>query len=289
MENAPFAAYSGGHKAWSLWAKTIDLEHSPYSTASNVQSATLSDIRDGVLYGTSPTESILSLNSAPRPKPLFLPAAADPTAPLGPAAVRFHAKNGRYFVGSTQPLPGDLSANFSAHWQLNLSGDVAVQTRDGNSLNAESLTMMELTNLKTHRVEQRLECDSGATISRKGVKITANRLRYSLDDHTVELLDGVRGAFKEGDLQSQRTYWSLKDDIVQMPDPSTGILNGNRFSAESLTLYLKEGRQIANHFHIYFRTDMDKDNEFGSKLSPRASSYHRKRIQREPTGKPSPG
>jgi hypothetical protein len=89
------------------------------------------------------------------------------------------------------------------------------------------------------------------------VHITSNRLRYSLSDRTVELLDGVRGVTKEGNIQSQRAYWSLKDDVVQIPDPMTGTLNGNDFSADSLTLDLKNGTQSANHGIIYFRTDRE--------------------------------
>jgi hypothetical protein len=125
--------------------------------------------------------------------------------------------------------------------------------------------MMELTNNKTHGVEQRLECNSGARVTRRGVTISANRLRYSLSDHTVELLDGVRGAFKEGSIQSQRVFWSLNDDVVQMPDLSTGILNGSNFATQSVTLDLKNGLQIANHGSIYFRTDSEGNSLPGAK------------------------
>ena len=173
--------------------------------------------------------------------------------------------SGHYYIGSANALPADLNAVYAARWQLHLSGDVAVTTRDGNSLHTESLTMMELTNIKTHTIEQRLECDSGATVSRRGVKITANRLRYSLSDHTVELLDGVRCTFRGGSIQSQRVFWSLNDDVVQIPDPSTGILNGSVFAAKSITLDLRNGRQVANHGSIYFRTDKDGDAMFDAR------------------------
>jgi len=258
LENAPFAAYSGGRKTWSLWAKSIDLEHSPNASAGSIQSASLTDIRSGVLYSSSPTGSNLPLTSTPQPGPLLSRvSSSDVDTPSGPPAVKFHAGSGHYYIGSAQPLPGDLNSTYTARWQLQLSGGVAVETRDGNSLHTESLTIMELTNLKTHLAEQRLECDSGATVSRRGVKITSNRLRYSLNDHTVELLDGVRGTFKEGSIQSQRTFWSLNDDVVQIPDSSTGILNGSEFGAQSITLDLKNGRQVANHGSIFFRTDKE--------------------------------
>jgi hypothetical protein len=256
LENAPFAAYSGGRKTWSLWAKGIDLEHPQFAGPGSFQSAALTDIRDGILFSVSPTlhESNIPLTSTPQG--LLQPSRTDPSQPSAAdpeAAVKFHAASGHYYVGTIQPLPGDLNINYSARWQLRLSGGVAIATRDGNSLHTESLTMMELTNIKTHAIEQRLECDSGATVSRKGVSITANRLRYSLSDHTVDLLDGVSGSFKEGNIQSQRVFWSLNDDTVQAPDPSTGILNGNDFSAQSIMLDLKNGLQAANHGRIYFR------------------------------------
>jgi hypothetical protein len=267
LDNAPFAAYSGGRKTWSLWAKSIDLEHPEYAAAGSFASASLTDIRDGVLYSVSPTEhgSSQPLTSTPQPAQLLSRiSSSDSAAPSGPPAVKFHAGSGHYYLGSAQPLPGDLSSSYTARWQLQLSGGVAVTTRDGNSLHTESLTMMELTNLKTHGVEQRLECNAGATVIRKGVKISANRLRYSLSDHTVELLDGVRGSFREGSIQSQRTFWSLNEDTVQIPDASTGILNGNDFAAQSITLDLKNGRQMANHISIYFRTEKGVDTLLGS-------------------------
>ncbi len=265
LKNAPFTAYSGGRKAWSLWAKGIDLEHPEYGGAASFVSASLTDIRDGILYSVSPSEpdSALPLSSAPQQSPILSRvniSSGDTTT----AAVKFHAGAGHYYIGSTQALPRDLSGIYTAHWQLQLSGGVAVTTRDGNSLHTQSLTMMELTNVVTHATEQRLECDAGATVSRKGVKITANRLRYSLSDHTVELLDGVRGDFHEGSIQSQRVFWSLKDDMVQIPDPSTGILNGNEIAAQSITLDIKNGKQTANHGSIYFRNGKEGDGMSGA-------------------------
>ncbi len=275
LRNAPFAAYSGGHKAWSLWAKSIELEHSQYASATSIQSAILTDIKDGVLYATSENQTILPLTSEPavtsiakmpvstailhnRPGAHTAPGPEPaPDAPLGPVLLRFHAKSGHYTLGTAQDLTGDLTSTYTSKWRLQLEGNVAVTTRDGDSLHTESLMIIDLTNIKTHKEEQRLECNSGATISRKDSKITANKLRYALNDHTVELLDGVRGTFRTGNIQTQRTFWILDQNIIQVPDPSAGTLNGNQFSASSLTMDLKNGTQSANSLRIIFRTDSE--------------------------------
>src|SRR5580658_9310006 len=85
LDNVPFAAFAGGHKVWSLWAGRIDLEHSPYSTATSIQSATLTDIRDGILYATSPNESLLPItSSAQHATGIYNTSISDSDAPLGP-------------------------------------------------------------------------------------------------------------------------------------------------------------------------------------------------------------
>ena len=269
LENVPFAAYSGGHKAWSLWAKGIDLEHSPYSSATSIQSATLTDIRNGVLYASSDTDAMLPVtmgttpptagatgnqHSQPAGKPDHT---IDPTGPLGPPAVKFHAHSGRYFIGASERLPGDLSATFTAKWQLRLEGDVTVVTRDGDSLHAESLTIMQIVNQHTNRVEQRMQCDTGATVTRRDVKISANWLRYTLRDHTVELLDGVRAAFKAGNVQSERCFWMMSDDMVRIPDAATGTLDGNKFRANGLVLDMKHGQYTVSSGKILFQQESD--------------------------------
>ena len=50
LDNAPFTAYSEGRKTWSLHAAQIDLERLPGAAFSNIESASLTDIKQGVLY-----------------------------------------------------------------------------------------------------------------------------------------------------------------------------------------------------------------------------------------------
>src|SRR5690242_1340389 len=45
LENAPFTGYAQGQKAWSLWAKQIDLQRSQGAALGDIQSADLTDIR----------------------------------------------------------------------------------------------------------------------------------------------------------------------------------------------------------------------------------------------------
>ena len=138
---------------------------------------------------------------------------------------------------------------------LHLSGDVAITTRDGDTLRANAITVMEIVNRQTHKAEQRLQCDEGATIGRREVRIVANRMRYSIRDHTAELLDGVRATFKAGSFQSQRCFWSLEENIVRIPDPSSGMLDDNRFRAERVTLDLANDCYTATNGKLSFKSD----------------------------------
>lgn len=294
MENAPFSAYPNGHKAWSLWAKSVDLEHPPYTPVTSFQSATLTDLRNGVLYASSPRETMLppTEGSQPPPAPHLsqqkttgLPAPSNPSlakqgedtptgqgkepddsAPLGPPLAYFRAQHGRYLQGQAEPLEADLSLNYTLQWQLKLSGDVDIKTPQGDELHTEALTILELTNLRTHQTEQRLQCDSGATIMRKDVKILANRLRYTLTDHTVELLDGVHGVFKDGAIQAERVFWALQDNVIRAPDTSTGTIQGQNFSAEGLVLDRHRHMDTANRMILYFRSDKEGQLELPSGL-----------------------
>jgi hypothetical protein len=249
LENVPFVAYSGSRLAWSLKAKSIDITHSQYTSSAAIQSAQINEISEGTLYPSDPSENSL----------LPFSTAADAKQPISPdkPLLTFKAAVGHYYVGGTHPLTPDLAANYTCRWQLVLEGNVRIQTRDGDELRTDRLTMLGLTGISNHKEEQRLECDAGAVIARKDVSITANRMRYALEDHTVELLNGVRMVYKNGSVQSDRTFWELKANVVRIPDRCSGIMNESSFTAGMLTLDLKQDTIHAYGLQMFLGKDQD--------------------------------
>ncbi len=266
LENVPFVAYSGQRRAWSLKAKSVDITHSQYSSAATIQSALITSITDGLLFPSDPNG-----NDG------LLPITAQTTDTAGHAKpgkdtplLTFKAQTGHYFVGSTHPLPPDLAANYTCRWQLQLEGGVAIRTRDGDELKTERLTILGITGISNHKEEQRLECDAGALLSRKDVSINANRLRYALEDHTVELLNGVRLVFKSGTVQSERTFWALHENVIRIPDRCSGTLNGSAFSAAMLTLDLKNETSKATGFWVELSRDSEDLPSLPGTVTPAA-------------------
>ncbi|HLK58409.1 MAG TPA: hypothetical protein VKU00_17710 [Chthonomonadaceae bacterium] len=257
LENVPFTAYADGHKAWSLWAKSVEMEHGIGSAFVNLQGATLTDIRDGVLYPSSPNAEPLTIippvgSAKPgSPKP---PAPTPPEA-LGPPVARFHAKQGRYFPGTAQPLPPDLNGQFYPLWQFRLTGDVDLTTSAGDHLQSDALTIMELINRQTRKTERRMVCDSGAQITLNSIQIHANQARYDPEARLVTCFGGVRATYKEGNLQTEQATWSLKDQMIQCPMPSAGVIQKMPYQAASLTLDLKHRIHKANDIHLKLRRD----------------------------------
>ena len=49
LDNTPFAGYVNGARVWSLYAGQVNIERQANSSLSNVQNATLTDIKDGVI------------------------------------------------------------------------------------------------------------------------------------------------------------------------------------------------------------------------------------------------
>ena len=247
LENVPFVAYSGSRQAWSLKAKSVDITHSQYSATASIQSAQINEISEGTLFPSeSGDDGLLPFTATTEPR--------KPAAPDKPL-LTFRAHTGHYYVGGSHPLTPDLAGSYTARWQLVLEGDVRVRTRDGDELKTERLTIMGLTGINNHKEEQRLECDAGAVIARKDVSITANRLRYALEDHTVELLNGVRMVYKSGAIQSERTFWELKTNVVRMPDRCSGTMDDSTFTAGMLTLDLKKDAIRATGIRVLLPQD----------------------------------
>jgi len=257
LENAPFTAYSGGHKAWSLFARSVDLEHPLGASFSTLQSATLTDIRDGALYPASPNDTGPLTLSSPSANAPLAPAPASDT--LGPPLATFHAGQGRYILGTNEPVSPDIQLLYTVRSQFKLTGKVDIQARSGDHLQSEALTILDLVNRRTGKSEQRIVCDSGAMITLKGAHIHANQMRYDPRERVVECLGGVRGAFKSGAVQTERAFWSLKDNVIRCPDTAAGTQEDNLFQGEGITLDLNHHKYYANHMTLSYRIRQGDD------------------------------
>ena len=247
LENAPFTAYSDGRKTWSLWAGRIDLERQPASPLSHVDSATLTDIQRGTLYDVPD----LSAPSAPARK------AKTSTSP--PPAATFHAQHGRYSQDAGEPLSPDLAPLFVPRWQFRLTGDVTFAARSGEKLHAPALTILEMTNRKTGRIERRIVCEEGATVEAHGVHLQSNSIRYNPADHSVECVSGARAVFSSGTIQSDRVYWLPDRQLLLCPDTSAGTIRGTPFQAVNLTVDVRKRMVHANHATLQIRMDSDTE------------------------------
>jgi hypothetical protein len=268
LENAPFTGYSQGHKTWALWAGRIDLERIPGGAMSNIQVATLTDIRDGKLYQ--------------RPAS---PSAAETSAPDDPVSATFHARQGRYTIGTVDPAPFELTTLYTIQWQFRLTGNVEFRTSNGDHFQTESLTVIEMTDRRTHRTERRIFCDSGVQVTLRDAHLIANRARYDPGERVVDCLGGVRGTFKEGRVQAERVFWALRENVLRCPETSTGGIRGQGFLAEGLTMDIRQRRLRANHVRLQMRMEEgdsasgtapeSRNAAEGQAMASKQAKYHR--------------
>jgi hypothetical protein len=250
MDDATFAGYVDGARAWSIQAGQIDILRLPNATLTNVQSATITNIRTGTLYDPPPKRSPAGGAVATRVMEADAPAVSS-----GPVAATFRAKQGHYSVGMLETAPPDLEMLYTVQWQFHLAGDVVFRTRAEDEIAAPSMTIYNLVNRKTGRAEQRVMCDQGGRMVHKSIRITANSIRFNPKDRTVECLSGVRGDFKRGSVQAERVYWSLNDEVLRCPETATGEVLGMPFIAQGLTLDVKHRRHHADHIHIQLKPE----------------------------------
>jgi hypothetical protein len=250
LDDTPFAGYVDGARSWSLHAGQVNILRLPNTSLSNVQSASIIDIRNGTLYDPP-------RNAAPGSTAVtsHVMEAGTTATDSGPIAATFHAKQGHYSMGMLEAAPADMEMLFTVKWQFKLSGDVVFRTRTRDQLSAPSMTIYSLVNRKTNKPEQRVICDQGGKMTHLGVQVTANIIRFNPKDRTVECLSGVRGAYKQGNVQAERVYWSLDDEILRCPESATGTVQGMAFVAEGLILDVKRRRHHANHMHIQLNAD----------------------------------
>ena len=139
---------------------------------------------------------------------------------------------------------------FTVQWQFKLTGDVVFRTRAKDEFAAPSMTIYNLVDRRTGKAEQRVQCDQGGKMTHRGIQVTANSIRFNPKDRTVECLSGVRGTFKSGNVQAERVYWSLDQEILRCPETATGTMAGMPFVAQGLTMDAKHGEHHANHIHV---------------------------------------
>jgi hypothetical protein len=264
LENAPFQGYTNGRLAWALRAEQIDVQRVPGGSLANVANATLTGIRDGALYeipaevkpvltassatGTSPPPR--SETTSSKETPLFAT-----TRPKTPPAATFHARQGFYTLGETEPLPPQLSTIYTVQWRFKLVGNVDFQTRTGERLRADTLTILELMHRRTWRVERRILCETGVRVTSKKVEALSNHAEYFPKSRTVECSGGVRGTSGDVTIQAERLFWFLGEETIRCPETVQGTRRGIPFTAEGLVVDLKRNRFRASRARLEIRTE----------------------------------
>ncbi len=263
LKNTPFFGYSEGRVTWTLQAGRIELLPLQGGGLANVSTATLTNIRQGALYELP---SVVSLPTIVKPASLSsnIPSTvADAKAMAGKPVATFCADEGKYTAGANEALPGDLAVYFFPQWQFRLSGNVQFQSASGDTLTADSLVIVEMRSKQTQKLERRILCETGGKIKAQKAEFQANTARYDPQSRTVECVNGVRGTFKGGSIQTDRLFWSLKEQIVTCPDTTTGTLREVPFIAENLRINIKAETSEARHIQFQLRTDKGLASPFG--------------------------
>ncbi|HEV2472249.1 MAG TPA: hypothetical protein VGS41_06260, partial [Chthonomonadales bacterium] len=246
LVNTAFSSSAAGHRTYSLWAGEIDIDRMPGMGLSNIQAATIHNIRNGVLYEPgSPSGGVPALKGSQGSE-------------SGAVAATFHADQGRYSVGNLDPVATDIALLYTVRWQFKLTGDVLFQTVRGEKLRAQSIDILDMVERRTGKAERRVLCDSGAAVSLQDATIHAGYARYDPAGRTVDCLDGVRGAFRDGSLQSDRMFWQLAQGDIRCPGPASGVYRGADFTGQGVVIDLHRRTLEANSFQGVIR-NQDED------------------------------
>jgi hypothetical protein len=258
LTDAPFTGVNAGRKTWSLWAAQIDVIRVPGVELASTQRAILTDIRDGKLYGVPGRDSPQEGSGAAAHSVAAVtrsPGKAESDKPIA----TFKADSGVYAVRELEAIPPEIALNFAVQWQFKLSGHVSFLSQSGDRMQSDRLTIFEMVSNRTHRLEQRVVFDNGATVTHKDARITANRARYSPRERSVECIDGVRSVTKDGWFQTDRLFWSLKDRTIFCPDTTSGENKGSRFTATSLSMDLAHRITRAGHILSRLKPESNAD------------------------------
>lgn len=232
LENADFESQIGDHRSWALKAKSIDFEKQPGAALSNIRKASLMQITDGKLFELIDLEGQGTKRTAKEE-----------------VNSTFMADRGDYETDNLQALPYDLALLFSAKWRFQLSGNVRLTTQSGATILAPNLTILELNRTTTHKAEQRILCNEGANIATKQIQIQANKARLNPSDRVIECMEGVRATFAEGEIQTERLFWTVKEGLLYCPTPVSGTWRKMPFTATNLNLDMKHKIMRADFLH----------------------------------------
>ena len=259
LENSPFVGHSNGFKTWSLWAGKIEMERMPGSALASIESVSLTNIKDGLLFPAPATPLAAPSPTAPLQSPSGqtalsrLPTEAEATH--GPWSAKFRAGRGHYRSGLLSLPPPELALLYRLQSEFDLTQGVDFRTREGDHFEAESLSVLDLQNKQNGRSERRILCDNGMKVTRKDTQVTANRARYDVAGRTVECLGGARATFPDGVLQADRVYWSLDAGVLRCPETTTGTFRGIPFVAQGLIVDIRKRTAHANHLELHLRSE----------------------------------
>lgn len=232
LENADFESLIGERRSWSLKAKSIDFQKQPGAALSNIRKAVLNQIHEGKLYEILDVEG----KGAKQSK-------------SNEVNSTFMADRGEYDTDARNALPYDIALIAVAQWRFQLIGNVRLTTRSGATIVAPNLAIVELKHNQNTKTEQRILCNDGANIATKQVRLQTNKARLNPADRVIECTDGVHASFDEGEIQTDRVFWTVKEGILICPNPVSGTWRKMPFTANNLNIDLHNKILRADFIH----------------------------------------
>ena len=233
LEGTTFDSYVGNAKIWSLYARVIEGEQPANGSVGEIENATITDIRDGKLYEQPGADGVSAARNSAAGV-VVNRALQSTTQP--PLVATFSAANGAYVAGGTSALPLDIQTTYVVQRELRLTVNVIVKAVNGDKLEADTLTILDMVNRRNNKPERRLLCEHGAKVTTKDGQIQANVARYDPATRMVEALGGARAKSKSNTMQAERLFWSLGDGIVRCPEAASGTWSGTPYTAEGLSI-----------------------------------------------------
>ena len=122
-------------------------------------------------------------------------------------------------------------------------------------------------------------------VTHNDAQMTANQARYAVSERVVECLGGARATFPDGTLQAERMYWDLDAGMLRCPDTVTGTLQGVPFTAQGLTVDIKNRTTHANHITFQLRSDLlEKLQSLETKTQGKGKTMNHPPIRRSFSG-----
>ena len=233
LEGTTFDSYVGNAKIWSLYARVIEGEQPANGSVGEIENATITDIRDGKLYEQPGADGVSAARNSAAGV-VVNRALQSTTQP--PLVATFSAAKGEYVAGGTSALPLDIQTTYVVQRELRLTVNVIVKAVNGDKLEADTLTILDMVNRRNNKPERRLLCEHGVKVTTKDGQIQANVARYDPATRMVEALGGARAKSKSNTMQAERLFWSLGDGIVRCPEAASGTWSGTPYTAEGLSI-----------------------------------------------------